>query len=796
MSDNNQKLIALLPGEELNEQRVSAMSPVLRYVVQLSKPAQVVFDVKEANTASRTALYLSQAEDFPSAKNASWSCESSKPHKTVVLLPIDERFRVGPCYLSVCYTGSSGVSFFKLRVTMKEQYVARWSFSASMSIYDGEWQLDRRQGRGRAVYYDDAKGFEVAVANSVPTASSQTNKATDDQATLDAVNAATESIDTQVRLLAQSYLGATSKSSVSSSSSSSLSPSSAAAAASKSKQQQQQQRRGQQMNDAAEHHQLQPQVVNEWYEGDWVANEKDGDGVYVWNGGEMRYEGHWKSSQRCGKGVLTAPGGTYTGEWRNDMREGFGVQLYNSEQGSGAAAANDASSSRYEGMWQQNERHGAGVFTYGGAKGIRISGTWRNDELLMPVKAEFPATGETYEGEWKNDAPHGKGVLKTEGLIYDGEFFNGKKHGKGVWRLPRGIDFDGKWENDGRGFGQFTFPSTGDIYQGEWDEKKHRREGQGICVYGSSGGGVYKGAWQADQRHGHGELKENGEVYVGEFFADLRHGQGTATYAEDGGHQQQQQQSGAESAGEGGEYTGSWYRGKRHGYGVHQYPDGSSYEGEWCEGEYEGQGRMVVNNATARWEYNGQWQRSVRSGLGSVIMYLSETREDGTERTESYRGYWRENRREGEGTIFYANGDEYTGEWRDNARVDGRGTLKNAAEGSVYVGNFKHEKPHGQGIKTYKNGSRHDGAWSNGVPHGEGTLYMVSPADVFVAKWDRGRPVDGPGNPCKIIHRNGNIYEGEFVWRDGKPVPSGQGSLVYLDSTAFEGTFVNGCYRL
>ena len=204
---NANNIIALLPGEELSEQKVSAMNPVIRYVVQLPKAAQITFDVKESNTASRAALYLSQVEDFPSAKNASWSCESSRPRKTVVLLPIDERFRVGPCYLSVWYTGTSGVSFFSLRVTMKEQYVARWPFAGSMSIYDGEWRLDKRHGRGRVVYYDDPKRFEQAVGGSADL-SGATMRGIEDASTLEAVNAATESIDTQVRLLAQSFLAA------------------------------------------------------------------------------------------------------------------------------------------------------------------------------------------------------------------------------------------------------------------------------------------------------------------------------------------------------------------------------------------------------------------------------------------------------------------------------------------------------------------------------------------------------------------------------------------------------------
>src|SRR3989338_1009683 len=99
-----------------------------------------------------------------------------------------------------------------------------------MSIYDCEWHLDKRHGKGRVIYYDDPKTFEQAVGNNNNNTNNSNNNnnnnnttksitgnnnnknaaaiinSNNDTALSEAVNAATESIDTQVRLLAQSYL--------------------------------------------------------------------------------------------------------------------------------------------------------------------------------------------------------------------------------------------------------------------------------------------------------------------------------------------------------------------------------------------------------------------------------------------------------------------------------------------------------------------------------------------------------------------------------------------------------------
>ena len=40
-------------------------------------------------------------------------------------------------------------------------------------------------------------------------------------------------------------------------------------------------------------------------------------------------------------------------------------------------------------------------------------------------------------------------------------------------------------------------------------------------------------------------------------------------------------------------YTGQWHRGKQHGYGTMQFPDGSKYEGNWEENQMNANGKYL-----------------------------------------------------------------------------------------------------------------------------------------------------------------------------------------------------------
>jgi hypothetical protein len=150
----------LQAGEEASGQKVSASQPCARYLVNLTRRSQVTVELRESNTASRCVLYISNEEPNPTGNNAMWSCEDSHPRKCIVMLPVDERFKLGPCYVVIRYLAGSGVVFFSLRITTKDSYEATWPFPKTLAIYSGQWELHKRHGKGVCLYYQDPEEYE------------------------------------------------------------------------------------------------------------------------------------------------------------------------------------------------------------------------------------------------------------------------------------------------------------------------------------------------------------------------------------------------------------------------------------------------------------------------------------------------------------------------------------------------------------------------------------------------------------------------------------------------------------
>ncbi len=74
----------------------------------------------------------------------------------------------------------------------------------------------------------------------------------------------------------------------------------------------------------------------------------------------------------------------------------------------------------------------------------------------------------------------------------------------------------------------------------------------------------------------------------------------------------------------------------------------------------------------------------------------------------------------GQGTMTYADGGTYVGQWKDG-KYHGQGTYT-VADGEKYVGEWKDGNMHGQGTMTYADGSTYVGQWKDGNRDGHGTL--------------------------------------------------------------------------
>ena len=96
-----------------------------------------------------------------------------------------------------------------------------------------------------------------------------------------------------------------------------------------------------------------------------------------------------------------------------------------------------------------------------------------------------------------------------------------------------------------------------------------------------------------------------------------------------------------------------------------------------------------------------------------------------------YEGYWKNNARNGEGTMYWYNlGQEYTGEWLDGVQW-GKGEniwyLKRIDASQYllrnhYCGNFVNGERDGWGCFYYANGAMYEGEWKQNVRHGRGTF--------------------------------------------------------------------------
>ncbi|MDB4819414.1 hypothetical protein OAH59_03050 [Euryarchaeota archaeon] len=125
-----------------------------------------------------------------------------------------------------------------------------------------------------------------------------------------------------------------------------------------------------------------------------------------------------------------------------------------------------------------------------------------------------------------------------------------------------------------------------------------------------------------------------------------------------------------------------------------------------------------------------------------------------------YVGELEDGKRNGIGTYYCANGDEFTGTWKDGKRVNGSEIFQ---VGDHYVGDYENDLFHGKG-KFYIVSSSTQEHWREGHPE---SLTRGLP------------PVSPPVHPSvKLMPSIIHYYEGE--WANGKP--HGNGTFHWGDS--------------
>lgn len=204
-------------------------------------------------------------------------------------------------------------------------------------------------------------------------------------------------------------------------------------------------------------------------------------------------------------------------------------------------------------------------------------------------------------------------------------------------------------------------------------------------------------------------------------------------------------------------YEGEEKDGIRHGIGIYYHADGAIYEGEWKDDLIHGIGRYYYPDGAAENVLceNGKIVGSTKETLPQNEIRIHSI---GYDNDDLYHGNMQDGKRNGRGTMHYADRRKYVGEWKDD-KYHGYGVLTHKNR-DQYEGYFVNDKYNGQGTYYYADGDRYEGEFKDDKYNGQGTFYFAS----------------------------GNRYEGE--WQDGKR--HGQGTMYFKDGTSKSGRWEMG----
>lgn len=162
------------------------------------------------------------------------------------------------------------------------------------------------------------------------------------------------------------------------------------------------------------------------------------------------YKGSWKDNKKEGFGVETCSDGTkYEGEWRADMRHGRGTLWVKQKK---------KYIKQYAGNWVHGKMEGQGVYSY--EDGTIYKGHWVRNRRSNFGRLECP-NGDVYTGEWCNDVRQGQGTLfLSNGNIYEGYWVNNLKEGPGkFFYAATNKVYEGEWVEDSPQCGEFRDPT-------------------------------------------------------------------------------------------------------------------------------------------------------------------------------------------------------------------------------------------------------------------------------------------------------------------------------------------------
>ena len=153
------------------------------------------------------------------------------------------------------------------------------------------------------------------------------------------------------------------------------------------------------------------------------------------------------------------------------------------------------------------------------------------------------------------------------------------------------------------------------------------------------------------------------------------------------------------------------------------WPDGSSYIGQFINNNIEGYG---IYTFTDQAKYVGFWKNNIKHGIGTLY-YPNGSK---------LQGEFRYDAPNGKGILYTVNDNEsylYVGNFINGSKY-GFGKLYEIDSTSheleyklIYIGEFKKDRFSGKGIYYHSNGNIfYEGNWVDNLPFGNGLLYDIN----------------------------------------------------------------------
>ena len=504
------------------------------------------------------------------------------------------------------------------------------------------------------------------------------------------------------------------------------------------------------------------------------------------------YTGGLRAGKRHGHGeyVERATGHTYSGEWSAGLRHGHGV------------LSNADGSYCYDGEWDRDQRSGQGRLVLRGV--LTYTGGFR-DGAFHGAGRSCHHDGSVYDGEFRGGEKCGAGRLVAPAFEYVGEFLADERHGHGHAVYRDGSAYVGQWragarEGEGRwerhsalSFAPATPPAPEEKARapptagppgpaaaaaGEEEEEEEEEED----APSATAGGVLR-------------LHLSGAVLGAAAARDRRALAGRA---------------GGDAPPYVASYEGAWLRGRWHGMGIASLSNGDSFEGRFGAGRPVGGGSWRVvwrsgdqYDGVCRFEGAGE-RRALLPGVPHGRGTLKYAGGD------VYTGEFAAGERSGEGLCLFAAGDAFRGFW---ARDEPYAAAHSFSDIGLAEVSLEDRAPAGGGARRRRledltvidygdapgGGAFHGavrlpcgdvyiGALLDGKMHGRGELVEHRSGHSYTGGWREGRR---HGRGVLVSGDGGWLYEGDFF--EGKR--TGAGRCVLQGEETYEGAFLDGLYH-